>query len=213
MTTQEKIESTINLTCNENAIALSEAEVGIIALDLLKSGLIAFGNTKPVADIEQGDTFKWGEKEYIKLDSTSVGCLCLAKDVWFNNKFDDSTNNWARSQLRGDICIKADDFIPDTDKLKLFDRDLLTDDGRIYYGYCTDSISMLTCDEYRKYREYIPTPGWWCWTITALTTNDDLFVRNVNPDGSLDHTCVAYERGGVRPLICLDNGTLVEVEE
>lgn len=213
MTKQEKIESTINLTCNENAIALSEVEVGIIALDLLKSGLIAFDNKKPVADIEQGDTFKWGEKEYIKLDSTSIGCLCLAKDIWFYSDFDDEINNWEQSDLRGGITIKTQEYIPDIYKLVLFDRDLTTDDGLTGYGYCTDCISMLTCDEYRKYRKYIPTLDWWCWTITALTTKNDRFIRNINPDGSLDHTCVAYDRGGVRPLICLDNGTLVEVEE
>ena len=58
MTKQEQIEIIINKSCNENAIALSEVEVGVIALDLLKSGLIAFDDKIPVADIEQGATFK-----------------------------------------------------------------------------------------------------------------------------------------------------------
>lgn len=192
MTTQEQIESTITLTCNENAIAISEVEVGIIALDLLKSGLIAFGNQKTVADIEQGDTFKWGEKEYIKLDSTSVGCLCLAKDIWFYSDFDDEINNWEQSDLRGGITIKTQEYIPDIYKLVLFDRDLITDDGLTGYGYCTDYISMLTCDEYRKYRKYIPTLDWWCWTITALTTKNDRFVRNANPDDQYNFTSIDF---------------------
>ena len=81
MTKQEQIEIIINKSCNENAIAISEVEVGIIALDLLKSGLIAFDDKIPVADIEQGATLKWGKKEYIKLDTISAGCLCLAKDA------------------------------------------------------------------------------------------------------------------------------------
>lgn len=212
MTTQEKIEAIINLTCDENAIALSEVEVGIIASDLLKSGLIAFRNKTPVADIEQGATFKWGEKEYIKLDSTSAGCLCLAKYIWFDSNFDDDTNNWARSQLRGDIGIKANEFIPDTDKLRLFDRDLLTDDGLTYYEYCTDSVSMLTCDEYRKYREYIPKTDECYWTITACTYGS-YYVRVVIPDGPLNYSDTHSSYRGVRPLICLDNGTSVEVEE
>lgn len=46
MTKQEQIEIIINKSCNENAIALSEVETAVIALDLLKSGLIAFGNQK-----------------------------------------------------------------------------------------------------------------------------------------------------------------------
>lgn len=210
MTKQEQIEIIINKSCNENAIALSGVEIAVIALDLLKSRL--FENKIPVADIEQGDMFKWGNNEYIKLDTLADGCLCLAKDVWFNSKFDDDTNNWARSQLRGDIGIKANYFIPDTDKLKLFDRDLLTDDGLIYYGYCTDSVSMLTCDEYRKYREYIPTTSERYWTITASTTRD-CGVRYVDTDGSLDGSDALFGSYGVRPLICLDKETLVEVEE
>lgn len=44
MTKQEQIEAIISKSCNENAIALSEVEIAIIALDLLKSGLIAFDN-------------------------------------------------------------------------------------------------------------------------------------------------------------------------
>lgn len=161
----------------------------------------------------QGDIFKWGEKEYILLDIINGGYLCLAKDVWFKSKFDDQTNDWSKSQLRGDIATNANDFIPDIDKLMLFDRDLTTDDGLIDYGHSTDdSISILTCDEYRKYRKYIPTTNAWCWTITATTTNNR-FIRCVIPDGSLDYSSIAFVNGGVRPLICLDKDTLVEVEE
>lgn len=211
MTKQEIIEAIISKLCDENVIAFSEAEIDLIAKDLLEQGLV--DNKTTVDELEQGAIFKWGEKEYIKLDATSAGCLCLAKDVWFKSKFDDQTNDWSKSQLRGDIATKSNDFIPDINKLMLFDRDLTTDDGLIDYGHSTDdSISILTCDEYRKYREYIPTTNAWCWTITATTTNNR-FIRCVIPDGSLDYSSVAFVNGGVRPLICLDKDTLVEVEE
>ena len=211
MTKQEQIEAIINLTCDENAIALSEVEVGIIALDLLKSGLIAFGHKIPIADIAQGDTFKWGEKEYIKLDTLNEGCLCLAKDLLFKSKFDDETNDWSKSQLRGDLATKVFDFIPDIDKLMLFDRDLTTDDGLTYYGHCSDNISMLTCNEYRKYRKYIPTTSECYWTITAHTFGS-YYVRFVIPDGALNYSDTHSSYRMVRPLICLDKDTLVEVE-
>lgn len=207
----EKVVTVINNSCDKYRFYLSEAEIGLIATDLLTSGF--FENKITVDELEQGAVFKWGKKEYIKLDATSAGCLCLAKDVWFKSKFDDQTNDWSKSQLRGDIATNANDFIPDIDKLMLFDRDLTTDDGLIDYGHSTDdSISILTCDEYRKYREYIPTTNAWCWTTTATTTNNR-FIRCVIPDGSLDYSSVAFVNGGVRPLICLDKDTLVEVEE
>lgn len=212
MTKQEQIETIINRSCNENAIAISEVEIAIIALDLLKSGLITLENKITVADIEQGATFKWGKKEYIKLDATSTGCLCLAKDAWFNSEFDDKTNDWSKSQLRGDIARKAAGLVPDIDKLMLFDRDLTSDDGLTRYGQCSDSVSMLTCDEYRKYRKYIPETNKWYWTITASTTRD-CCVRTVDQDSSLNYDYAYFNQYWVRPLICLDNGTLVEVEE
>lgn len=212
MTKQEQIEIIINKSCNENAIAISEVEVAIIALDLLKSGLIAFDDKIPVADIEQGATLKWGKKEYIKLDTISAGCLCLAKDAWFKSEFDNKTNDWSKSQLRGDIGRRAASRVPDIDKLMLFDRDLTTDDGLTRYGHCSDSVSMLTCDEYRKYRKYIPETNKWCWMITATTTRE-CFVRTVDPVGSLNYDYAHIRVGGVRPLICLDKDTLVEVEE
>ncbi len=212
MTKQEQIEIIINKSCNENAIALSGVEIAIIALDLLKSGLIAFDNRITVDEIKQGDVFKWGKKKYIKLDGTSAGCLCLAKDAWFNSEFDDKTSNWERSQLRGDIARKATSRIPDVNKLMLFDRDLTTDDGLAIYGRCSDSVSMLTCDEYRKYRKYIPETNKWYWTITASTTRD-CRVRTVDSDGSLNYDYVYFNQYWVRPLICLDKDTLVEVDE
>lgn len=212
MTKQEQIEIIINKSCNENAIALFGVEIAIIALDLLKSGLIAFDSKIPVADIEQGATFKWGKKEYIKLDTLADGCLCLAKDAWFNSEFDDKTNDWSKSQLRGDIARKAAGLVPDIDKLMLFDRDLTTDDGLTRYGQCTDSVSMLTCDEYRKYRKYIPETNKSYWTITARTTRD-CPVRTVDQDSSFNYDYAYFNQYWVRPLICLDKDTLVEVEE
>ena len=119
MTKQEQIEIIINKSCNENAIAISEVEVGIIALDLLKSGLIAFDNEIPVADIGQGATFKWGKKEYIKLDTISEGCLCLAKDAWFNSEF---------SCCDGEMCKDALNLITEQeqeiDRLKAENEEL-----------------------------------------------------------------------------------------
>lgn len=207
----ERIATAISNSCDRHGIDLREAEIDLIAVDLLWDGVV--NNTTTIDELEQGAVFKWGKKEYIKLDATSAGCLCLAKDVWFKSKFDDQTNDWSKSQLRGYIATKSIDFIPDIDKLMLFDRDLTTDDGLTDYGYCyDDAISMLTCDEYRKYRKYIPVTDELYWTITAVTTNNR-YVRNVFSDGSLyyDGACDGYY--GVRPLICLDNGTLVEERE
>lgn len=208
----ERIATAISNSCDRHGIDLREAEIDLIAVDLLWDGVV--NNTTTIDELEQGAVFKWGKKEYIKLDAISAGCLCLAKDVWFKSKFDDQTNDWSKSQLRGYIATKAIDFIPDIDKLMLFDRDLTTDDGLTDYGYCyDDAISMLTCDEYRKYRKFIPTTDERYWTITADSIIYSPFVRFIYSDGALNGGNTYCEHVGVRPLICLANDTLVEVRE
>lgn len=67
MTKQEQIEAIINKSCNENAIALSEVETAIIALDLLKSELIAFDRVMGVpierATLPKGVQFVVAERK------------------------------------------------------------------------------------------------------------------------------------------------------
>ncbi len=83
----ERIATAISNSCDRHGIDLREAEIDLIAVDLLWDGVV--NNTTTIDELEQGAVFKWGKKEYIKLDATSAGCLCLAKDVWFKSKFDD----------------------------------------------------------------------------------------------------------------------------
>lgn len=160
--------------------------------------------------IEQGQHFKYGDKEFVKLDALNDGYLCLAADVWFRACFDkDDKNNWATSSLRKELAARIGEFIPD-ENLIPFERDLTTDDGMTEYGTCTDIVSLLTCDEYRKYRKFIPNCGKWHWTITADSLEYSYRVRNVYSDGSLGSRSADYGCSGVRPLCVLKSGTPVE---
>ena len=164
-----------------------------------------------VKDLKLGDHFKFGKIEFVKLDNICGGCLCLATDVWFNACFDeDNKNNWATSSLRKELAARIGEFIP-KENLIPFDRDLTTDDGMTDYETCTDIVSLLTCDEYRKYRKFIPNCGKWHWTITADSLEYSCFVRYVYSDGSLNDDIAYYGGSGVRPLCVLKSGTLVEV--
>lgn len=161
--------------------------------------------------IEQGQHFKYGDKEFVKLDALNDGYLCLAADVWFRARFDeDDKNNWATSSLRKELAARIVEFIPE-ENLIPFDRDLTTDDGMTEYGTCTDIVSLLTCDEYRKYRKFIPNCGKWHWTITADSLEYSCSVRGVSSDGGLDNNIAYYGVYGVRPLCVLKSDTLVEV--
>ena len=164
-------------------------------------------------DLKLGDHFKFGKIEFVKLDNICGGCLCLAADVWFNACFDENNkNNWSTSSLRKELAEVIEDYI-DKNALVPFDRDLTTDDGMTDYGHTIDIISLLTCDEYRKYRKLIPNCVKWHWTITADSLEYSYYVRIIISDGSLDDNDTYYGNYGVRPLCVLKSDTIVEVEE
>ena len=165
-----------------------------------------------IKDVKIGSKFKFGKIEFVKLDNSYSGCLCLATGVLFGDCFDeDNLNNWATSTLRQKLMEVIGDYI-DKEALVPFDRDLTTDDGMTDYGHCTDTVSLLTCDEYRKYRKLIPNCGEWHWTITADSLEYSYSVRNVFSVGSLSNLN-AYGGGcGVRPLCVLKPDTIVEIQ-
>lgn len=165
---------------------------------------------RPIKTLGKGQHFKCGEKEFVKLVALNGGYLCLAADVWFNACFDKSnSNNWATSSLRKELAARIGELIPD-ENLIPFDRDLTTDDGMTDYGTCTDIVSLLTCDEYRKYRKFIPNCGKWHWTITADRLEFSHLVRFVYSVGNLDYYRASFGGFGVRPLCVLKSDTPVE---
>lgn len=166
-----------------------------------------------IKDVKIGSKFKFGKIEFVKLDNTHSGCLCLATHVLFSDCFDEvGENDWATSTLRQKLTDVIGDYI-DTSALVPFDRDLTTDDGMTDYGHCTDTVSLLTCDEYRKYRKLIPNRGEWHWTITADTFIYSYDVRYVDSDGSLRFDSICEEDNGVRPLCVLKPDTIVGMEK
>ena len=70
-----------------------------------------------------------------------------------------------------------------------------------------EMVFLLTCDEYRKYRDVIPKYRRWIWTCTPwITTNTGIAynVRNVVTDGSLSNGGAYNGGGGVAPA-CIFN--------
>ena len=85
--------------------------------------------------------------------------------------------------------------------------DLVADNGDKLYGTMEEMVFLLTCDEYRKYRDVIPKYRRWIWTCTPWTTTNTggaNTVRTVNSDGSLTNYGADYGAGGVAPA-CIFN--------
>lgn len=82
---------------------------------------------------------------------------------------------------------------------------LTADNGDKAYGTCEDYITLLSCEQYRKYRDYVPLFEECMWTLTPwrCDTGSAYIVRSVNPTGvfSISHASIS---NGLAP-VCLFN--------
>ena len=167
---------------------------------------------------EIGGTIEIAGIEWTVLDKTDIGYLAVAKDFEsLDTKFDGDSNNWQSSELREYLNTKFLEKVEtDTGKgiLPEFVRDLLSLDGQTEYGKCVDKVSLLTVDEYRKYREYLPNTDKWWWLCTPWSTignGCDYAVTVVSPSGRIVNVSCDYF-GGVRP-VCIFPSSIFESEE
>lgn len=161
-----------------------------------------------------GDTFKLVDTTWKILDITSAGYICLADSIE-ERQFDSDSSNWGNSNLRNYLNeeflekiaaeIGLENIVP-------FERDLLSLDGQTEYGKCEDKVSLLTVDEYRKYRSLIPnTKDYWWWLISPWSTpcNDyDMSVVVVSSAGSVSNYGCNLNCG-VRP-VCIFSSSIFE---
>lgn len=154
--------------------------------------------------------------EWMILDKTEKGYFAVLNG--FDGKgraFDSDSNNWISSKLREELNTKFLKKIVDElgeDAVIGFDRDLLSLDGQTEYGHCEDKISLLTVDEYRKYRKLLPNmPKWW-WLITPWSTpvNDYNSTLTVVSPSSLICSSYCYNCLGVRP-VCIFSSSIFEL--
>lgn len=163
------------------------------------------------------DTFEVAGLQWKILDVTDKGYHCLAERFEAGMQFDSNSNDWRNSTLRKYLNneflemlageIGKENIIP-------FERDLLSLDGQTEYGACEDKVSLLTVDEYRKYRSLIPNADYWWWLVTPWSTpcNDyETLVTVVSPSG---YFCGSYygDGRGVRPF-CIFSPSIFESEE
>lgn len=161
-----------------------------------------------------GDTFKLVDTTWKILDITSAGYICLADSIE-ERQFDSDSSNWKNSNLRdylnGEFFEKMvaeiglENIIP-------FERNLLSLDGQTEYDRCEDKVSLLTVDEYRKYRSLIPnTEDYWWWLVSPWSTPCNDYKRTVAVVSSAGNVNCNYCCGsnGVRP-VCIFSSSIFE---
>lgn len=188
----EKIEN-LCIAADENAT---------LTLEKIKQA-IAESRKPDFSKIKDGEHFFYRGIEFIRLGLEQGGVLCMTAQVWRETKFDDENfNNWKESSGRK---LLNTEFLAllDNDDLMPFESDLIADNGDKSYGKCTDLVGILSCDLYRKYREFVPLFDEWMWTCTPWkcgTPNSGgaYYVRYVSTSGALTNY-VAYNSNGFAP--------------
>ena len=167
---------------------------------------------------EIGKTIEVAGITWKVLDKLEDGYLVISDKFYGSDrKFDANCNNWESSDLRNELNVELRKKIEDElgeNSLVEFERDLLSMDGQTEYGTCEDYVSLISVDEYRKYRKLLPNTDRWWWTITPDSTacNDDSrWIRVVSTAGNI--YCSSYSGdGGVRP-VCIFSSSIFESEE
>lgn len=167
---------------------------------------------------EIGKTIEVAGINWMVLDKLEKGYFAISEDFYGRDReFDDNCNDWKSSDLRNELNIDLRKKIESelgTDSLVEFERNLLSLDGQTEYGTCRDYVSLISVDEYRKYRKLLPNTGKWWWTLTPDSTacnNDGKWIRVVSPSGNFDNN-VCYISNGVRP-VCIFSSSIFESEE
>ena len=164
---------------------------------------------------EIGKTIEVAGIKWLVLDKLEKGYLVISDEFYGKSReFDTGCNNWDSSDLRQELNTelrrKIEEAVGEGGLLK-FTRDLLSMDGQTEYGSCEDYVSIISVDEYRKYRKLLPNTGEWWWTLTPDSTkcNDDTsYIRVVSPSGGIYYDI--YNDGiGVRP-VCIFSSSIFE---
>lgn len=164
---------------------------------------------------EIGKVIELAGMEWMILNKTEDGYFAILNG--FDGKprsFDPDSNSWISSKLRKELNTRFLKKITDEfgeDAVIEFDRDLLSLDGQTEYGHCKDKISILTMDEYRKYRKFLPNMGKWWWLLTpwSAPANDyNTTLTVVSPSGNVGCSNYDYENG-VRP-VCIFSSSIFE---
>lgn len=166
---------------------------------------------------EIGRTVEIAGIEWLLLDKVDGGYLAITEEKVEDRVFDANLNDWFKSSLReylnGEFLHKLKQEIGE-DALVSFERDLLSADGQDEYGVCVDKVSILTFDEYRKYRKLLPNKKYYWWLLTPWSTkcNGYKTLQAVAcPSGGIVRFNCNYG-DGVRP-VCIFSSLIFESGE
>ena len=187
-------------------VSVNQNEDGSLAI------LLSQVNT--LGSINPGEIVTIGEREYIVLGHEEETTAVITKDFTKEMKFGengDYTKSDVRKYCNGEfynelvVAVGAENIVKHTVKL-------VADDGTGKGRFVQDNVSIITTENYRRYREFLKAYGDRWWTATRVTYSDEDYARSVcyvDSDGILDWIdCGGCD--GVRPFCILNSSILVD---
>lgn len=171
---------------------------------------------RKLKELRPGAFFKFAGLTWVKLDDLEEGCLAITKNVMSEAPFSNEENNNYNDSIVADwINIDLYNLFIEhgamAEDLLYFSRDLTADDGTTIDINSSDVVSLITCEEYRKYRKLIPAVEKEWWTLTAesnhLTSNNTVKVISIT--GKITNR-TATVASGVRPVCNINKEREVE---
>lgn len=168
----------------------------------------------PLGEAQLGSVVKIGNREYIVLDHSKNTTAVITKNFAQKMKFGESGSyltSDVRKYCNGEFynelvaAVGAENIVKHTVKL-------VADDGTGKGKTCCDNVSIITTENYRRYREFLKVYGDWWWTATRVAYNYENYTRSV---------CYVFSYGilswgdcdyciGVRPFCILKSSVLVD---
>lgn len=174
-----------------------------------------------------GATFTLDGVRFVKLDGDRDAIFALTEDTpadlgYVQFEDDDATrddhNNFNGSLVQKEIeRWLRDKHKPIFDAVVERPIDLTAMDGMTDYGCPLTVGRILTIDEYRKHRRFIPLtdkPYWLAtgWTTASSPHSDTYYACNISTDGAVDFDYVYFANFAPRPALYLQSQILVSVD-
>ena len=174
-----------------------------------------------ICKVRNGERFIVDGEEFVKLGDIAGGAFVLLADTlpdycaFESEDADDDRdhNNFIGSNVKRVVDEWLHRHKTLSDAAMALPIDLTSMDGMTDYGMPNVYGRILTVDEYRKYRRFIPLTDKPFWTATPWCTLsvDYDYAYLVDSDGSLNYRDAANAYYCARPALALKSSLLVSV--
>lgn len=168
---------------------------------------------RTLGDCGFGEFIKLGNREYVVLGHDVYTTALITNHSAIVMPYG-SNSNYINSLVR-DFCngefyeeladaVGRENIVPHK-------VNLMCDDGTNKGMYCEDNVSILTADNYRRYREYITAEDKSSWLATGVSTickNATDNVCIVGTSGIIGNIPFRYN-SGVRPFCILNSSVII----